>query len=321
MSRLFLWVLFVLLLGSLRNPARFWGLRKLSRRDLPNFFLIFAIVLGIIALVPPLARRLSWAKESDLKSVAGSVQRAPEWATEGDLIVIGVEMDDGLHYLVEEDLSHSREIMKLKPGDHVTARVQFLLGRYHIWELKRDGVTIESYQEAYLYETRRIERGATNALWLGLVASIFLTVALALRMYFGAWRDPTHLGLAIRNGSEEADGGQPWQRDSTPSVPAIPNHSEEADTGQPWQWSMKKKCPKCGSSCYIFDGQCHLCEARLQSAPLYCWVVAEGLFLSVGVIACARAGVWGGVVVIALWRIVEGMLRSSARRGTDTAGV
>ncbi len=87
------------------------------------------------------------AKESDLKFVAGSVQRAPTWATEGDLIVIGVEMDDGLHYLVEEDLSHSREIMKLKPGDHVTARVQSLLGRYHIWELKRDGVTIESYQE------------------------------------------------------------------------------------------------------------------------------------------------------------------------------
>ena len=84
---------------------------------------------------------------------------------------------------------------------------------------------------------------------------------------------------------------------------------------------MKKKCPKCGSSCYIFDGQCHLCEARLQSAPFYCRVVAEGLFLSAILFACVKAGVWGGVVVIVLGRIVEGMLRSSARRGTDTAGV
>ena len=41
------------------------------------------------------------------------------------MIVIRVEMDDGLHDLVKEDLSHSREIMKLKPGDHVTARVKF----------------------------------------------------------------------------------------------------------------------------------------------------------------------------------------------------
>ena len=84
---------------------------------------------------------------------------------------------------------------------------------------------------------------------------------------------------------------------------------------------MKKKCPKCGSSCYIFDRQCHQCGARLQSAPLYYWVVGEGLLLSVFVIACVMAGVWGGVVVVVLGLIVEGVLRSSARRGTDTAGV
>ncbi len=319
------WFLFALLLrygAHQRNLGRFSGSkRKLTRRSLPTFFLVFAIMLGLMALVGPLIGGLSIAKESDLKFVAGSVQRAPRWTTEGDLIRIRVETDDGICDLFEEDLSHSRAIMKLKPGDQVTARVQSLLGEYHIWELKRDGVTIESYQDMYLYETRRIERGTTNALWTGLVASILLTVALALRMYFGAWRAPTPSGLGIQNGSEEADAGQPWQGDSTPSGPAIQNRSQQADPGQPWQRSMKKKCPKCGSSCYIFDRQCPLCEARLPSPPLYYWVVAEGLFLSALVIAFVKAGVWGGVVVIALGFIVEGMLRNFARRGTDTAGV
>ena len=167
--------------------------RKLSRRNLPNMFLGLAIMLGFIALVIPLAGWLSMAKESDLKFFAGSVQRAPRWVSTkgGPIIVIRVKMDDGLHDLVEEDFSHSRAIMQLKPDDHVTALVKSFFGQYDIWELKRDGVTIESYQDTYLYRTRENERGATNALAFGLVASIFLTVAIALRMYFGAWRDST----------------------------------------------------------------------------------------------------------------------------------
>ena len=49
--------------------------------------------------------------------------------------------------------------MKLKPGDHVTARVQSFFGQYHIWELKRDGVTIESYQDTYLYKPEKMSGG------------------------------------------------------------------------------------------------------------------------------------------------------------------
>ena len=98
-------------------------------------------------------------------------------------------------------MSYSREILNLKPGDHVTARVKFLTvgvprgsrGEYHIWELKRDGVTIQSYQDAYLYQTRVNEQQTTYALWLGLVSAICLMVALALRMHFGEWVDSTPL--------------------------------------------------------------------------------------------------------------------------------
>jgi hypothetical protein len=166
---------------------------KLSWRNLPYTFLVLAMILGFIALIILLAGSFDMAKEGDLKSLAGSVQRAPSWVHTkgGPVVVIHVETDDGQHSLFEEDLSHSREIMNLKPGDHVTARVRFLFGEYDIWELERDGVTIESYQDAYLYQTRLNERGTTNALWLGLISSIFLMVALVLRMHFGAWQDST----------------------------------------------------------------------------------------------------------------------------------
>ncbi len=165
--------------------------RKLPRRNLPYMFLSLAIMLGFIALIIPLTGWLAMAKPSDLKLFAGSVQRAPGWANTkgGPMIVIRVKTDDGLHDLVEEDLGHSRVIMKLRPGDQVTALVKSFFGQNDIWELKRDGVTIESYQDTYLYRTRENDRATTNALWVGLAASILLTVAIALRMYFGAWRD------------------------------------------------------------------------------------------------------------------------------------
>lgn len=167
--------------------------RPPGRRNLPYMFLFLAIVLGLIALVAPLSRWLSIARKSDLELVAGSVQRAPSWVHTkgGPIIRIPVEADDGLHNLFEEDLSHSRELMNLKSGDHVTARVKSFLGQYNIWELKRDGVTIENYQDVYQYSTQELERATTNGLWLGLIASVFLTVALALRMHFGAWREST----------------------------------------------------------------------------------------------------------------------------------
>jgi hypothetical protein len=142
------------------------------------------------------------AKESDLRSVAGSVLQAPTLLRPfGPIIRIRVETDHGPATIFEEDVSHSREIMNLKPGDHVTARVYLSRvgnvsdssNEYHIWELKRDGVTIESSQDTYLYETRELEQYKTSALWLGLAASICLMVALPLRMHFGAWVDPTPL--------------------------------------------------------------------------------------------------------------------------------
>ncbi len=165
----------------------------ISRRDLPCTFLVIAIIFGFGALVIPLLGWLRMAKESDLKFVAGSVLQATTWlSSPSPMIRIRVETDGGPADIFEEDLSHSREIMNLKPGDHVTARVKFLsvpetYSEPYVYELKRDGVTIESYQDADLHQTQYLEQCTRIGLWLGLSSSICLTVALALRRHFGAW--------------------------------------------------------------------------------------------------------------------------------------
>ena len=164
----------------------------LSRRDLPYTFLILAIMLGFSALVLPLLGWLRMAKESDLKFVAGSVLQAPKWLRPSSpMIRIRVETDDGPADIFEEDLSHSREIMNLRPGDRITARVMPFAGYHNIWELKRDGVTIQSYQETYLFQAATNERGVTGSLAAGLISLILLMAGLVLRMHFGAWRNST----------------------------------------------------------------------------------------------------------------------------------
>jgi hypothetical protein len=187
-----------------------YGKPGISRRELPYTFLILAIIFGFGALVLPLLGWLRMAKESDLKFVAGSVLQAPTLLRPSwPIIRIPIETDGGPAYIYEEDMSHSQEIMNLKPGDHVTARVKFLTvgtlsrrsGEYHIFELKRDGVTIESYQDSDLSQTRELQQYRTNALWVGLLSSICLAVALALRMHFGEWVDSTPLVPADAIGS------------------------------------------------------------------------------------------------------------------------
>lgn len=346
MTTLLLSVLFGVLVGYFRyrrarrrHPDRFAQGGKQIARNLPQVFLYLAFLSGMFSFWL-LVSWLNMPKEGDLKSVAGSVQRAPRFLVDG-LIAVPVELDGGLHddLIYDDNLSHSREIMKLKPGDHITARVHSFLGDTRIWELKRDGITIISYQETYQYEYPSHERLTTNLLAFGTLSAILLTVALALRIHFGAWRNPTGSLPAMQGSSEVGawQGSTPasatpdnsefagWQG-PTPSASAIQNGSEDADTGQT-RWSTKKKCPECGSSCYIFDRQCHHCQAQLQPAPARYRGAMECLFLlafAIAYIAARRLGIdtfWIIGFVLALKFIVEGILRNSARRATDTAGV
>jgi hypothetical protein len=176
-----------------------YGKPGISRRELPCVFLVIAIVVGSCALLLLLVRWLTMAQESDLYLVAGPVLQAPALDTPPHPVIgILIEKDGFPFTIYEDDMSLSREIMNWKPGDYVTARVKHLTagvqsksGEYHIWELKRDGVTIQSYQDAYRYQTQANERATTYALGLVLLSAILLTVALALRIHFGAWVDQT----------------------------------------------------------------------------------------------------------------------------------
>lgn len=177
-----------------------YGKPGISRRELPCVFLVMALTVGFLALLMPSVRRLVMAKESDLYIVSGSVLQAPELITSTQPVIrILVSMNGRPIDIYEDDLSLSQQIMNLKWGDPVTARVKLQRastqigsdGEYHIWELKRDGVMIQSYQDAYRYQTQANERATTHALELGLASAILLAVALGLRMHYGAWVDPT----------------------------------------------------------------------------------------------------------------------------------
>src|SRR5206468_2640305 len=114
MRQLAFWVLLAVFMAMLRhwarprNPDPVSGRRTPSRRNLPYMFLGLAILLGSMAIVIPLTGWLATAKESDLKLVAGSVQRAPGWVGHRSMIGIRVQTDDGVQELVEDDLSHSQ---------------------------------------------------------------------------------------------------------------------------------------------------------------------------------------------------------------------
>jgi hypothetical protein len=97
--------------------------------------------------------------------------------------------------MIEEGLSrYAPGIMTLRVGDNVTARVRRGRVRREIdwlWELKRDGGAILSYEETRRYIERQNARTAEIAHWEGVLSLGFFVAAILLRRHFGAWRDAT----------------------------------------------------------------------------------------------------------------------------------
>jgi hypothetical protein len=171
--------------------------RKTTRRDLPALCLIFGTIFAVGALGLPFASNLDLAKESDLHSIAGLLQSAPQTTVSGKAgtkLHIFIRGSDGLHHLTQDDLSQDVPgIMALRAGDNVTARVKHdSLGRDldRLWELQRDGVAILSYKDTYQYLQRRHARVRELAHWAGALSLGLFVVAVFLRRHFGAWRDP-----------------------------------------------------------------------------------------------------------------------------------
>lgn len=181
------------LLGQFRQPTT----RGFSTQNLPRMFLVLGGMLGVIALLSPLSRQFFMAGEGDLTSFAGTLLQAPTRDANG-LLRISLQTSDGERDLLVEDLSHLQEIMNLQPGDSITARAQSLLGENHIWELEHNGVVIESYEEMREFSDQKLQQGKAPALWVGFVASIFLVLAIVLRLVFGVWSQPVEQSVLGR---------------------------------------------------------------------------------------------------------------------------
>ncbi len=163
--------------------------RRPTRRDLPVFLLVYGVMFGLAALLMPLAVRLDFPAPGSLKPIAGVVERSPRMKTgRGAAIIIPIQTANGAYNLLETDFTHAHELMGLKPGDHVSALVT-TLGGYQVWQLERNGVVLERYEEKRRWQEDAIARTHTLGLWSGAAALLFLVIAFLLRRHFGAWRD------------------------------------------------------------------------------------------------------------------------------------
>jgi len=116
----------------------------------------------------------------------------------GRKLHILIRGNDGLHHLTQEDLSDDVPgVMALRAGDRVTARVRhdpFGRDLDWLWELRRDGVVILSYEDTYRYFERVHVADLRLAHWTGILAVGLFALAVLLRRHFGAWRDTRQLG-------------------------------------------------------------------------------------------------------------------------------
>ncbi len=163
--------------------------RKATRRDLPVFLLVYGVMFGLAALLMALAARLDFPDPGNLKPIAGVVERNPRMKTgRGAAIIIPIQTANGVYDLQETDFTHAHELLGLKPGDHVSALVT-TLGGYQVWQLERNGVILERYEEKLRWHENAIVRTKTLGVWAGTASLAFLVMALLLRKHFGAWRD------------------------------------------------------------------------------------------------------------------------------------
>ena len=169
--------------------------RKATRRDLPALCLLFGAIFALGAVALPFGAKLDLAKKSELSHVSGTVERVARTFAGKAGAKLHIFINDGnrVHHLTQDDLSRDvPSLRSLEPGDKVVALVRRdFLGRdlEWVWELRRDGVTILSYDETQKFLGRGAERLRTVARFAGAFSIALLAIAVLLRLRFGAWRD------------------------------------------------------------------------------------------------------------------------------------
>jgi hypothetical protein len=196
--------------SSLDDRTEESGHCRLKGSDSPAGILIFVVIFAAFALCRPFASDSYLAKEGDLQTISGSVQRAPyvyhgsKGAAHLHILVRG---SDGLYDLTQDDMDRGfpgimSPIMDLRVGDKVTARVKHdSLGRNleWLWELQRDGKTILSYQDTHRYLEHQNMRMRRLCSWAGGIAFLLFLIAVLLRMHFGAWTGNKRGGVIQRS--------------------------------------------------------------------------------------------------------------------------
>jgi hypothetical protein len=167
------------------------------RRESPALCLIFGTFFGIFGLLFPYVASLDVASKSELQSVSGSVEQiyrkhVSRGSEKIDILVLG---SDRIHHLTQDDFTDRvPEILTLKAGDKVTAKVKpDSMGRdlEWFWELKRNGVSILSFEATREYFERRGIHNTKLTLAAGVVSICLFALGFVLKRHFGAWRDAT----------------------------------------------------------------------------------------------------------------------------------
>jgi hypothetical protein len=169
--------------------------RSATRRDLPALCLLYSVIFALAAVGLPFGTKLDTARKDELRSIGGivldtSLTNLPK---AGPKLHIYVRDGDRVFHLTQDDLSNEApDVCTLRVGDNVTALVRRdFLGRdlEWVWEVRRDGVTLLSYEQTERHLENTMKRMKVIALCAGVISIGLLGLAIRLRTHFGAWSE------------------------------------------------------------------------------------------------------------------------------------
>jgi hypothetical protein len=179
----------------LREGDEMSNRRSATRRDLPALCLLYSVIFALAAIGLPFGAKLDMARKDELRSITGIVQDTSRTnlSKAGPKLHIFVRDGDRVFHLTQDDLSNvAPAVCNLRAGDNVTALVRRdFLGRdlEWVWEVRRDGVTLLSYEQTERYLEQSMGRMKVIAVWAGVISIGLLGLAIRLRTHFGAWSE------------------------------------------------------------------------------------------------------------------------------------
>ena len=168
--------------------------RRVTRRDTPALCLLFGGISALGAVIFGLSWHLDIASRDELSKIEGRVERVEHThlAKGGPKIHIYVTGQGKTHHITQDELRGvTTSINTLKSGDAVVALVKHdSLWRdlEWLWELRRDGQLLLSYEQTLAMHQRNGQRLRPVAYGSALISGLLFVLGLMLRNHFGAWQ-------------------------------------------------------------------------------------------------------------------------------------